>query len=160
MAHLTARLEGGPCRAILGLAAPPQFHLTAAWVGPRPGQKALLGHFPSFLRSAKSVSPSSAKFSDLPAGKRSRSQGRNGLIGRGPRNLKGISTGDFSEALTAILGEGASGLSATNIVRLKVGWEADYKASNPIESTFATRSASNSSNQGFRFTYRNTDHGL
>ena len=33
--------------------------------------------------------------------------------------LKGISTGDFSEALTAILGEGASGLSATNIVRLK-----------------------------------------
>ena len=42
--------------------------------------------------------------------------------------LKGISTGDFSEALTAILGEGASGLSATNIVRLKAGWEADYKA--------------------------------
>jgi hypothetical protein len=33
--------------------------------------------------------------------------------------LKGISTGDFSEALAAILGEGASGLSATNIVRLK-----------------------------------------
>ena len=42
--------------------------------------------------------------------------------------LKGISTGDFSEALEAILGEGASGLSATNIVRLKVGWESDYKA--------------------------------
>jgi putative transposase len=42
--------------------------------------------------------------------------------------LKGISTGDFSEALAAILGEKASGLSATNIVRLKVGWEADYKA--------------------------------
>jgi transposase-like protein len=33
-----------------------------------------------------------------------------------------------SEALTAILGEGASGLSATNIVRLKSGWETDYKA--------------------------------
>jgi transposase-like protein len=32
--------------------------------------------------------------------------------------------------LAAILGEGASGLSATNIVRLtlKDGWEADYKA--------------------------------
>jgi transposase-like protein len=30
--------------------------------------------------------------------------------------------------LAAILGEKASGLSATNIVRLKVGWEADYKA--------------------------------
>ena len=43
-------------------------------------------------------------------------------------HLKGISTGDFSEALTAILGEGASGLSATNIVRLKSSWEADYKA--------------------------------
>jgi putative transposase len=42
--------------------------------------------------------------------------------------LKGISTGDFSEALTAILGEGASGLSATNIVRLKSSWEGDYKA--------------------------------
>ena len=42
--------------------------------------------------------------------------------------LKGISSGDFSEALTAILGEGASGLSATNIVRLKSGWETDYKA--------------------------------
>jgi putative transposase len=42
--------------------------------------------------------------------------------------LKGVSTGDFSEALAAILGEKASGLSATNIVRLKAGWEADYKA--------------------------------
>ena len=42
--------------------------------------------------------------------------------------LKGISTGDFSEALTAILAEGASRLSATNIVRLKSSWETDYKA--------------------------------
>jgi hypothetical protein len=33
--------------------------------------------------------------------------------------LKGISTGDFSEALRAILDERASGLSASNIVRLK-----------------------------------------
>ena len=33
--------------------------------------------------------------------------------------LKGISTGDFSEALTTIPGEGANGLSATNIVGLK-----------------------------------------
>jgi transposase-like protein len=30
--------------------------------------------------------------------------------------------------LAAILGEKASSLSATNIVRLKVGWEADYRA--------------------------------
>ena len=41
--------------------------------------------------------------------------------------LKGISTGDFSEALTAILGPQAAGLSATNIVRLKDGWKQDYE---------------------------------
>jgi transposase-like protein len=40
--------------------------------------------------------------------------------------LKGISTGDFTEALTAILGEGAVGLSAANIVRLKEGWQQEY----------------------------------
>ena len=40
--------------------------------------------------------------------------------------LKGISTGDFPRALSAILGESAKGLSSTNIVRLKAGWEADY----------------------------------
>ena len=42
--------------------------------------------------------------------------------------LIGISTGDFTEALEAILGEGVSGLSAANIVRLKASWEEDYKA--------------------------------
>lgn len=42
--------------------------------------------------------------------------------------LKGISTGDFPQALSAILGESAKGLSATNIVRLKAIWEEDYKA--------------------------------
>jgi putative transposase len=42
--------------------------------------------------------------------------------------LKGVSTGDFTDALVAILGEKASGLSATNIVRLKAGWEDDYQA--------------------------------
>ena len=41
--------------------------------------------------------------------------------------LKGVSTGDFSEALSSILGPGAAGLSATNIVRLKASWEADYQ---------------------------------
>ena len=34
--------------------------------------------------------------------------------------LKGISTNDFPTALSAILGEKAAGLSATNIVRLKI----------------------------------------
>jgi putative transposase len=42
--------------------------------------------------------------------------------------LKGISTGDFGEALEAILGPQAKGLSATNIVRLKEGWKQDYDA--------------------------------
>ncbi len=42
--------------------------------------------------------------------------------------LKGISTGNFSEALSAILGPNAAGLSATNIVRLKEGWEKEYEA--------------------------------
>lgn len=41
--------------------------------------------------------------------------------------LKGISTGDFGEALAAILGEGAKGLSATNITRMKEGWLEEYR---------------------------------
>ncbi len=41
--------------------------------------------------------------------------------------LKGISTGDFSEALAALLGPQASGLSATNIVRLKAFWQEEWK---------------------------------
>ena len=41
--------------------------------------------------------------------------------------LKGISTGDFREALQAILGDRAVGLSATNIVRLKKQWEEEYR---------------------------------
>jgi transposase-like protein len=42
--------------------------------------------------------------------------------------LKGISTGEFSEALAALLGPGAPGLSASTVVRLKEGWQKDYKA--------------------------------
>ena len=41
--------------------------------------------------------------------------------------LKGISTGDFQEALSAILGPDCPGLSATTIVRLKSVWEHEYK---------------------------------
>lgn len=41
--------------------------------------------------------------------------------------LRGISTGDFSEALEAILGPQAKGLSATNIVRLKEVWKQEYE---------------------------------
>lgn len=40
--------------------------------------------------------------------------------------LKGISTGNMQEALEAILGKGATGLSATNVVRLKEIWEKEY----------------------------------
>ncbi len=40
--------------------------------------------------------------------------------------LKGVSTNDFSDALSAILGPSASGLSATNIVRLKEGWAKEH----------------------------------
>jgi putative transposase len=42
--------------------------------------------------------------------------------------LKGVSTGDFSEALQAILGPDAPGLSATTITRLKAIWEGEYGA--------------------------------
>ena len=41
--------------------------------------------------------------------------------------LKGISTGDFTEALQAILGRNVSGLSAETIVRLKRVWEREYE---------------------------------
>lgn len=40
--------------------------------------------------------------------------------------LKGISTGDFSEALAALLGPDAPGLSASTITRLKAEWWNDY----------------------------------
>jgi putative transposase len=40
--------------------------------------------------------------------------------------LKGVSTGDFSEALAAILGPDAKGLSATTITRLKGVWQQEY----------------------------------
>jgi transposase-like protein len=42
--------------------------------------------------------------------------------------LKGVSTGDFSEALQALLGPDAPGLSATTITRLKATWEREYDA--------------------------------
>ena len=37
--------------------------------------------------------------------------------------LKGVSTGDFSEALAALLGPNAPGLSATTVTRLKAVWQ-------------------------------------
>jgi putative transposase len=40
--------------------------------------------------------------------------------------LKGISTGDFEEALLALLGKSAGGLSASTIVRLKDAWSDEH----------------------------------
>lgn len=40
--------------------------------------------------------------------------------------LKGISTGDFSEALSALVGPEASGFSANVVVRLKEQWSQEY----------------------------------
>jgi hypothetical protein len=36
--------------------------------------------------------------------------------------MRGISTGDFEEALAALLGQEAGGLSASTIARLKEAW--------------------------------------
>ncbi len=41
--------------------------------------------------------------------------------------LKGISTGDFSEALSALLGVNAAGLSASTVSRMKDGWTEVYE---------------------------------
>ena len=42
--------------------------------------------------------------------------------------LKGLSTSCFPEALQAILGEHAGGLSSANVVRLKAIWEGEFAA--------------------------------
>src|SRR5262249_35691047 len=42
--------------------------------------------------------------------------------------LKGVSTGDFTDALKALLGSDAPGLSASTVTRLKDAWQAEYDA--------------------------------
>jgi transposase-like protein len=42
--------------------------------------------------------------------------------------LRGLSTGDFREALPILLGDDAAGLSATNIARLTAVWDQEYEA--------------------------------
>jgi transposase-like protein len=42
--------------------------------------------------------------------------------------LKGVSSGDFQDTLAALVGEGAGGLSAATISRLKQGWKEDFQA--------------------------------
>src|SRR5215204_5355744 len=41
--------------------------------------------------------------------------------------LKGISTGDFSEALAALVGPAAKGLSASTITRIKEVWQGEFQ---------------------------------
>jgi putative transposase len=41
--------------------------------------------------------------------------------------LKGVSTGDFSDALAALVGKDAPGLSASTVTRLKSVWNEEYK---------------------------------
>ena len=42
--------------------------------------------------------------------------------------LKGVGTGEFPEALQALLGVDAEGLSANTVTRLKAAWEAEHEA--------------------------------
>jgi transposase-like protein len=49
--------------------------------------------------------------------------------------LKGVSTGDFSEALAALIGVDTPGFSATTVTRLKESWEQEYKAWNARDLT-------------------------
>ncbi len=41
--------------------------------------------------------------------------------------LKGVSSGDFSEALAALVGPQAAGLSTSTVLRLKAVWEDEFK---------------------------------
>jgi len=41
--------------------------------------------------------------------------------------LKGISSGEMNNALAVLLGEGASGLSASTVIKLKKSWAEEYK---------------------------------
>ena len=41
--------------------------------------------------------------------------------------LKGLSTGDFGEALTALLGRDVAGLSASTLSRLKESWMDEHQ---------------------------------
>lgn len=42
--------------------------------------------------------------------------------------LRGVSSGDFQEALSALVGDQAKGLSANTVSRLKARWQEEYKA--------------------------------
>ena len=70
--------------------------------------------------------------------------------------LKGISTGDFSEALSALLGKDAPNLSPNVVVRLKEKWSQEYEAwsrrSSPRSITFTSGPTASTSMSASRTT--------
>ena len=70
--------------------------------------------------------------------------------------LKGISTGDFEEALAALLGKDAGGLSASTIARLKEAWStstpAGAIATCPPSATSTSGSTASTCRPGSRMT--------
>jgi len=70
--------------------------------------------------------------------------------------LKGISTGDFEEALAALLGKDAGGLSASTIARLKEAWRTNTPAGSiatcPPSSMFTSGSMASTSRLGSKTT--------
>lgn len=92
-----------PQRQIMTAAGPVEIHQGRV-DDQRPGQKFVSQLLPPYLRRTASLDAL------VPA-----------------LYLRGISSGDFTEALSAILGPNAAGLSATNILRLKEGWQDDYE---------------------------------
>ena len=62
--------------------------------------------------------------------------------------LKGISTGDFEEALAALLGKDAPGLSASTIARLKEVWLDEHEHWNGIDDPTDAKSGTAESGSG------------
>ena len=49
--------------------------------------------------------------------------------------LKGVSTGDFQESLSSLLGDQAKGLSANMIYQLKVKWKKEHSRRDQLDQT-------------------------
>ncbi len=100
------------------------------------------GHGPHQSRPglglSRSVAPRCATGARWAQRRRSASPRRSCRSGRGGRRvldallpvlyLRGVSTGDFQEVLTALLGKNAPNLSPAVITRLTAEWQADYDA--------------------------------
>ena len=65
--------------------------------------------------------------------------------------LRGISTGDFQEVLTALLGKDAPNLSPAVIARLKGEWEDEYKLWQKRDLSAHARARAKASCEAFRF---------